>query len=114
MVISLYHFITFLYCGNWVIKDLHSFLACGRLRIIIFKNRPVWLVHGIIYKPHEMKELLREQMEQDFTEEREKMVEEQLIPRGISSTSVLNAMRSLPNYHFIFYYVEGECINGNY
>ena len=40
-------------------------------------------------------------MIQDFKEERDKMVEEQLIPRGILSASVLDAMRSIPRHVFI-------------
>jgi len=40
-------------------------------------------------------------MTQDYITEREKMVEEQLIPRGISSASVLDAMRSVPRHVFI-------------
>ena len=40
-------------------------------------------------------------MPQDFQTERERMVEEQLIPRGISSASVLDAMRSVPRHFFI-------------
>ena len=40
-------------------------------------------------------------MEQEFKQERGKMVEEQLIPRGIASASVLDAMRSIPRHMFI-------------
>ena len=40
-------------------------------------------------------------MTHDFKDEREKMVEEQLIPRGIASASVLDAMRSIPRHMFI-------------
>ena len=40
-------------------------------------------------------------MAQDFKAERDKMVEGQLIPRGIASVSVLDAMRSLPRHKFI-------------
>ena len=40
-------------------------------------------------------------MEQDFKQEREKMVEEQLIPRGIASASVLDAMRSISRHLFV-------------
>ena len=40
-------------------------------------------------------------MAQDFEAEREKMVEDQLIPRGIVSAVVLDAMRSVPRHVFI-------------
>ena len=40
-------------------------------------------------------------MEQDFKTERDRMVEEQLIPRGIKSASVLDAMRSVPRHVFV-------------
>ena len=40
-------------------------------------------------------------MTDDFKDERDKMVEEQLIPRGIASASVLDAMRSIPRHMFI-------------
>ena len=40
-------------------------------------------------------------MSYDFQYERNKMIEEQLIPRGISSTTVLNAMRSVPRHAFV-------------
>ena len=40
-------------------------------------------------------------MEQDFKEAREKMVEEQLIPRGIASVRILDAMRNVPRHIFI-------------
>ena len=40
-------------------------------------------------------------MEQDFEEQRAKMVEKQLIPRGIASGAVLDAMRSVPRHLFV-------------
>ena len=40
-------------------------------------------------------------MEQDFAKEREIMVEEQLVPRGIMSAAVLDAMRNVPRHAFI-------------
>ena len=40
-------------------------------------------------------------MTHDFKDERDKMVEEQLIPRGIVSAVVLDAMRSIPRHMFI-------------
>jgi len=40
-------------------------------------------------------------MTHDFKDECEKMVEEQLIPRGIASASVLDAMRRIPRHIFI-------------
>ena len=40
-------------------------------------------------------------MENVLKEERERMLEEQLIPRGISSSAVLDAMRSVPRHFFV-------------
>ncbi|MCL2153264.1 MAG: protein-L-isoaspartate(D-aspartate) O-methyltransferase [Oscillospiraceae bacterium] len=40
-------------------------------------------------------------MTDDFKDERDKMIEEQLIPRGIASASVLDAMQNVPRHIFI-------------
>jgi len=40
-------------------------------------------------------------MERDYTLARKKMVEEQLIPRGIKSDSVLKAMLDIPRHLFV-------------
>ncbi|MFP4084342.1 MAG: protein-L-isoaspartate(D-aspartate) O-methyltransferase [Desulfonatronovibrio sp.] len=37
----------------------------------------------------------------DYTMERNRMVEEQLVPRGITDPRVLNAMRSVPRHRFV-------------
>ncbi|MCU0580691.1 MAG: protein-L-isoaspartate O-methyltransferase, partial [Desulfobacterota bacterium] len=45
---------------------------------------------------------------QDFNKARERMVREQLIPRGISDTAVLAAMRKVPRHLFIEEALWGE------
>ena len=47
-------------------------------------------------------------MSQDFDLERNNMVERQLVPRGIKSTAVLNAMRNVPRHFFVPFALQGS------
>jgi len=50
-------------------------------------------------------------MEADFSLARERMVETQLIPRGIKARRVLAAMKKVPRHHFVEEALWGEAYN---